>query len=88
VNIADTGPGVAKEHRQAIFDPFFTTKGPKEGTGLGLYIALQIMWNQGGNLELVPSDRGAKFCVTIAARKQDSEQSRALETASGAERLS
>lgn len=66
VIIADSGPGVPAEHRAAIFDPFFTTRGPKEGTGLGLYVALQIMWNHGGNLELLPAERGAKFRVTIA----------------------
>jgi signal transduction histidine kinase len=66
VTITDSGPGIAPEHRQAIFDPFFTTRGPKEGAGLGLYVALQIMWNHAGNLELLPSDRGASFRVTIA----------------------
>lgn len=66
VTFADSGPGIAGEHRQAIFDPFFTTRGPKEGAGLGLYVALQIMWNHGGNLELLPAPRGAKFRVTIA----------------------
>lgn len=66
VTIADTGVGIPLEHRAAVFDPFFTTRGPKEGTGLGLYVALQIMWNHGGNLELLPSERGAKFRVTLA----------------------
>lgn len=66
VTIADSGPGIAPEHRASIFDPFFTTRGPKEGTGLGLYVALQIMWNHAGNLELLPSEHGAKFRVTIA----------------------
>lgn len=65
VTIADSGPGVPAEHRAAIFDPFFTTRGPKEGAGLGLYVALQIMWNHAGNLELLPSERGAKFRVTV-----------------------
>lgn len=65
VTVADSGPGVPAEHRAAIFDPFFTTRGPKDGAGLGLYVALQIMWNHAGNLELLPSEHGAKFRVTI-----------------------
>jgi signal transduction histidine kinase len=65
VTITDSGPGVPAEHRAAIFDPFFTTRGPKEGAGLGLYVALQIMWNHAGSLELLPSERGAKFRVTV-----------------------
>lgn len=72
VTIADSGPGVPPEHRAAIFDPFFTTRGPKEGTGLGLYVALQIMWNHGGKLELLAADRGAKFRVTISRQAGES----------------
>src|SRR5687767_5735920 len=34
--IADTGPGIHKNHLSKIFDPFFTTKGQGEGSGLGL----------------------------------------------------
>jgi signal transduction histidine kinase len=77
VIIADSGPGVPAEHRAAIFDPFFTTRGPKEGAGLGLYVALQIMWNHAGNLELLPSARGARFRVTVARQASTSLRSKA-----------
>lgn len=41
ISISDDGPGVPLKIREEIFSPFFTTK--KEGTGLGLPIALKIV---------------------------------------------
>lgn len=40
LEVADRGPGIAKEKREEIFTPFVTTK--KEGTGLGLPIVRKI----------------------------------------------
>jgi signal transduction histidine kinase len=67
VVVSDTGQGVAPEHRGAIFDPFFTTRGPNDGTGLGLYVCLQIVANRGGAIRLEPSDGGARFLITLPA---------------------
>ncbi len=50
VLVGDTGPGIPEEVREHIFDPFFTTK--KEGTGLGLSLALQHVRRLGGTLSL------------------------------------
>ena len=35
----DNGPGIPLELRETVFQPFYTTKPPREGKGLGLYIA-------------------------------------------------
>ncbi len=50
VRVADTGPGIAREHLSRIFDPFFTTKPLGEGLGLGLAIAQRILQVSGGRI--------------------------------------
>jgi signal transduction histidine kinase len=66
VAIADTGPGVAPEHRPRLFEPFFTTKGVGQGTGLGLAVSYQIVERHGGALQLDPAhEGGARFVVRV-----------------------
>jgi len=48
--VADQGPGVPPEDREAIFTPFFTTK--KGGTGLGLAVTSKIAQGLGGRVEV------------------------------------
>jgi two-component system, NtrC family, sensor kinase len=68
IEVADDGPGVAREHADSIFDPFFTTKEPGAGTGLGLSVSLQIVEGFGGRLRYRPGDTGgAVFIVDLAA---------------------
>jgi signal transduction histidine kinase len=55
VVVQDTGEGILPEHKEQIFDPFFTTK--SSGTGLGLFIAYQIVAEHGGYID-VESLRG------------------------------
>ncbi len=47
VFICDNGPGILPEHQGRIFEPFFTTKGQK-GTGLGLWVAKDLVQKHGG----------------------------------------
>ena len=49
VAVSDNGPGIPPEKLASIFDPYFTTKA--EGSGLGLWIAQQIVTAHGGSLE-------------------------------------
>lgn len=49
IYIKDTGTGIPPEVLPRIFDPFFSTK--KEGYGLGLYNAKQILLSLGGDIE-------------------------------------
>ena len=67
LTVRDEGPGVQPADRAKIFDPFFTTKDPGQGTGLGLAISRSIAQVYGGNLELVASERGACFALTLVS---------------------
>jgi two-component system NtrC family sensor kinase len=66
IEIADTGPGIAREIQEKIFDPFFTTKSEGHGTGLGLSICYGIVHDHGGRIFVrsVPGD-GATFVVEL-----------------------
>ena len=74
VRVEDTGPGIPQDARSQLFQPFSTTK--EHGTGLGLYIAAQIMTRLGGKLLLETSTpRGTSFAVWIpTAKGEDHEQ--------------
>ena len=65
VDVADDGPGIPAEDRERIFEPFFTTRRGQGGTGLGLPIARSLLRAHGGALDLLPSDRGAVFRITL-----------------------
>jgi PAS domain S-box-containing protein len=49
ITIADSGKGIAPEHRAKLFEPFFTTN-KDVGTGLGLWIAKGIVERHSGTL--------------------------------------
>ncbi len=64
IEVRDNGPGVPETHRASIFDPYFTTK--KNGTGLGLWIAQQIVVAHGGTLQLSEAaGGGAVFTIQL-----------------------
>ena len=50
--VADTGAGIAPEHRDQVFESFFTTKPEGKGTGLGLTITRDIVKNHEGTIEV------------------------------------
>jgi signal transduction histidine kinase len=70
--VADTGTGIPKEYQERIFEKFFQVpdSGPK-GTGLGLYIATEIVRAHGGEIG-VDSEPGKGstfwFTLPVAAR--------------------
>ncbi|NOX38468.1 MAG: HAMP domain-containing histidine kinase [Calditrichaeota bacterium] len=67
VIICDNGPGVPEEFRDKIFSPFFTTRRNGEGTGLGLFIAKNIVEHHNGRIYLKDASQGATFVVELEA---------------------
>jgi len=63
VLVADNGPGIPPEDRGRIFDPFFSTK--KDGTGLGLNLAAQVVEWHRGTLALADRFDGARGSVFV-----------------------
>mgnify|MGYP003635517719 CR=1 FL=1 len=50
IRVADSGPGVAKEHRQAIFEPFNRIVPLDQGAGLGLSLVRDIVERHSGHI--------------------------------------
>ena len=68
VEVADTGPGIARADQDKIFEPFFTTKPPGRGTGLGLSVCYAIVEAHRGRIEVDSAPgRGARFRVHLPA---------------------
>lgn len=61
--IADSGPGISKQHLSKIFDPFFTTKGQGEGSGLGLTVASRIIRKFGGDVRIESLEGQGTTCI-------------------------
>ncbi|MEE9384313.1 MAG: ATP-binding protein [Nannocystaceae bacterium] len=73
--VEDNGPGISAQFIERMFDPFCTTKSGSGGTGLGLYLAKQIIAEHGSRI-VVRSSPGiaTRFCVELpAARRADSD---------------
>lgn len=70
ITVHDNGPGIPAEKMTSIFDPYFTTK--PEGSGLGLWIAQQIVTAHGGTLSAENgASGGAVFTMLLPVRKAD-----------------
>jgi signal transduction histidine kinase len=66
LEIADTGPGIQKDHIDRVFDPFFTTKEVGKGTGLGLSIVHGIIQEHQGTITIESQlGRGTKFTIVL-----------------------
>ncbi len=69
ISVSDTGPGISAEEREKIFLPFYRgDQGQrlKQGMGLGLAIARDLVIAHGGALELESQPRlGSKFTIWL-----------------------
>lgn len=64
ITVEDTGIGISRENLKRIFEPFFTTK--DVGTGLGLYIARDMVIEAGGGISCESKiNKGTKVKIRL-----------------------
>ena len=65
----DQGPGVAPDDATRIFEPFYQGQrqppGARRGNGIGLSIVHEYVAAHSGVLQLMPSERGARFRIEL-----------------------
>jgi len=77
IHVRDYGPGIAEPEQKRIFERFYRQPGIKEqvpGSGLGLYVAREIIRAHGGDLwaESAPGS-GADFCMMLPKSPEASQ---------------
>jgi len=68
IDITDTGVGIAEEEQAQVFRRFYRAPSAqqKEGVGIGLYLAREIIQKQGGYIRLVSApDEGSTFSIFL-----------------------
>ncbi|MBS1806178.1 MAG: PAS domain S-box protein [Acidobacteria bacterium] len=60
----DTGTGIAQNNLSRVFEPFFTTKGIL-GTGIGLWVAKQLVSRRGGQISIASSTTPKESGTTV-----------------------
>lgn len=72
IDIKDTGIGISEEESAKIFSRFYrsTRVAQKEGVGLGLYLAREILTNEGGYMKVISKEgEGSTFSVFLPKNK-------------------
>lgn len=70
LTIADTGVGIAAEHRKRIFEPFFTTK-KSFGTGLGLWVTSELVKKHDGSIRIRSRiDKGTVVTIWLPVERR------------------
>ncbi|MBI4714511.1 MAG: HAMP domain-containing protein [Nitrospirae bacterium] len=67
LEIADTGMGIPFEDPEQAFAPFVTTK--KDGVGMGLSVARNIVEAHGGRLRLLREEKGTRAVIELPRGK-------------------
>jgi two-component system sensor histidine kinase PilS (NtrC family) len=64
IDIIDNGQGLSEETAKHVFEPFYTTE--KNGSGLGLFVAKELLEMNGGHLSFFKNrPTGCQFRVTL-----------------------
>lgn len=66
ITIQDNGKGIDNQDKERIFEKGFTTRSQSGGTGMGLYLAYEIITDYGGKIDLEAQvGKGSTFIVYI-----------------------
>jgi len=65
LELSDDGTGISDANQKQVFESFFTTKRENGGTGLGLGIVQSLLNAHNGSIELMASEQGATFKITL-----------------------
>lgn len=69
LEVSDDGPGIDPALAHQVFEPFVRLDQSRDrrtgGTGLGLAIVRSIALHHGGDVALLPTGKGARFCLTL-----------------------
>jgi len=69
--VEDNGLGMDRETKDKMFTLFFTSKG-SQGTGLGLFIANQVIRQHGGIIEVESEpQKGSKFYIYLPKKRPE-----------------
>jgi signal transduction histidine kinase len=75
IELSDNGEGIAQDKMERIFDPLFSTK-RERGTGLGLTIVKQIIYEHGGDIQVSSEvGKGTTFHIKLALQHSSVERS-------------
>jgi PAS domain S-box-containing protein len=82
ITIADNGYGISPTHKKRVFEPFFTTK-KDVGTGLGLWVAKDIVGRHGGSIRIRSSTKRGRSgtCISIYLPAGSAKDERLLRAA-------
>ena len=71
LDVIDEGPGVSASLRSRLFEPFCRENSNSESCGLGLHLTREIMRAHGGDVCLLPTQRGARFRLQFPPADDD-----------------
>ncbi len=71
IKVSDTGKGISESNHAAIFRRFYREEEihEQQGVGIGLYLARQIVMQQGGYIKVVSvPGQGSDFSIMLPVR--------------------
>lgn len=65
IEVRDKGTGISAENLDRVFEPFFSTK-RQRGTGIGLWVARQLLEKRGGSINLQSETKFPENGTTVS----------------------